>query len=153
MGQVFLLLVLVLNIKVISFKLYFECTNNVAEYEALIQGIKVIKKLEIKKVIIYGDSELVINQVKGVYQAKHPRMREYRNIVLDLQQDIPEYQFVVVPREQNAIVDALAVSTSLFKIPIHTNKKYDIEVKHRPVVLDNLKYWQVFEDDEQVEGS
>ena len=67
-----------------SFKLYFECTNNVAEYEALILGIKMIKKLEIKKVIIYGDLELVINQVKGVYQAKHPRMRAYRNIVLDL---------------------------------------------------------------------
>ena len=41
--------------KLFSFKLYFECTNNVAEYEALILGIKMIKKLEIKKVIIYGD--------------------------------------------------------------------------------------------------
>ena len=105
-----------------SFKLYFECTNNVAEYEALILGIKIIKKHEIKKVIIYGDSELVINQFKGVYQAKHPRMRAYRNVVLDLLQDIPEYQFVVVPREKNAIADALEVSASLFKIFIHPNK-------------------------------
>ena len=110
-----------------------------------------IKKLEIKKVIIYGDSELVINQVNGVYEAKHPRMRAYKNIVLDLLQGIPEYQFVVIPREQNAIADALAVSTSLFKIPIHPNKKYEIEVKHRPAVPDNIKYWQVFEDDKQVE--
>ena len=82
-----------------SFKLYFECNNNVVEYEALILGIKMIKKLEIKKVIIYGDSEIVINQVKGVYKAKHPRMRAYRNIVIDLLQDILEYQFVVIPRE------------------------------------------------------
>ena len=50
--------------------------------------------------MIYGDSELVINQVKEVYQAKHPRMRAYRNVVLELLQDIPEYQFVVVPREK-----------------------------------------------------
>lgn len=85
--------------KSFSFKLYFECTNNVAEYDALILGLKMIKKLEIKKVFIYGDLELVINQVKGVYQAKHPRMRAYRNVVLDLSQDIPESQFVVVPRE------------------------------------------------------
>ena len=133
--------------KKFSFKLHFECTNNVAEYEALILGIKMIKKLEIKKVIIYGDSELVINQVKGVYQAKHPRMRAYRNIVLDLLQDILEYQFVVVLREHNTIADALAVSDSLFKIPIHPNKKYEIEVKHRAAVPGNLKYWQVFEDD------
>jgi ribonuclease HI len=130
-----------------SFKLYFECTNNVAECKALILGIKMIKKLEIKKVIIYGDLKLVINQVKGVYQAKHPRMRAYRNVVLDLLQDILEYQFVVVPREQNAIADALAVSTSLLKFPIYPNKKYEIEVKHRPAVPDNSKYWQVFEHD------
>lgn len=38
--------------KIFSYKLYFECTNNVAEYEALILGIKIIKKIEIKKVII-----------------------------------------------------------------------------------------------------
>ena len=81
----------------------------------------------------------MINQVKGVYQAKHPRMRAYRNIVLDLLQDILEYQFVVIPREQNVIPYALAVSTSLFKIPIHPNKKYEIQVKHRLAVLDNLK--------------
>lgn len=127
--------------KSFSFKLYFECTNNVAEYEVLNLGINMIKKLEIKNVINYGDSKLVINQVKGVYQAKHPRMGAYRNIVLDLLQDIPEYQFVVVPREHNAIEDALAVSASLFKIHIHPNKKYEIEVKHRPAVPDNLKYW------------
>ena len=36
-----------------------------------------------------------------------------------------------------------AISSSLFKIPIHPNKKYGIEVKHRPAVPDNLKYWQV----------
>lgn len=101
-----------------SYKLYFECTNNVSEYEALILGIKMIKSLEIKKVSIYGDSELVINQVKGVYQAKNLRMRDYRNAILDLLQDIPEYQFVIIPREQNVIADALAVLTSLFKIPI-----------------------------------
>lgn len=94
---------------------------------------------------------MAINQVKGVYQAKHPRMRAYRNIDLDLLQDIPKYKFVVVPREHNAIADALAVSTSLFKIPIHPNKKYEIEVKHRLAVPNNLKYWQVFEDDKHVE--
>jgi ribonuclease HI len=73
----------------LSYKLYFDCTNNVVEYEALILGLKMIKELKIKKVSIYGDSELVINKVKGVYQAKHPKMRAYRNVVLNLLQDIP----------------------------------------------------------------
>ena len=74
-------------------------------------------------------------------------MRAYKNVVLDLLQHIPEYQFVTIPTEHNIIEDALEVSSSLFKIPIYPNKKYEIQVKHRPAVLDNLKYWKVFEDD------
>jgi hypothetical protein len=42
-------------------------------------------------------------------------------------------------------------SASLFKIPTFPNSKYEIEVKYRPGVPDNIKYWQVFEDDKRVE--
>jgi hypothetical protein len=45
----------------------------------------------------------------------------------------------------------LSTSSSFFKIPIFPNKKYEIKVKHRLVVPNNIKYWQVFEDDKQVE--
>ena len=131
-----------------SYKLYFDCMDNVAKYEALILGLKMIKELKIKKVSIYGDSKLVINLIKGIYQAKHPRMRNYRNVVLDLLQEIPEYQFVIVPRKQNVIANALIVLASLFKIPIYLNKKYEIQVKQKPAIPDNLKCWQVFEDDQ-----
>ena len=37
-------------------------------------------------------------------------------------------------------------------IPIHPNKKYIIEVKHRPAIPNNVKYWQVFEDDDHIES-
>jgi hypothetical protein len=37
-----------------------------------------------KRIVVHGYSELIINQVKGIYQAKHPILRAYRNIVLDL---------------------------------------------------------------------
>ena len=46
-----------------SYKFYFECTNNVAKYEALILGMKIMKELQAKRVHIYGDSKLVIKQV------------------------------------------------------------------------------------------
>jgi ribonuclease HI len=55
------------DIKLLSFKVYFECTNNVAEYEYLILGIKALKTMKFKKISIYGDSQLVIDQVRGVY--------------------------------------------------------------------------------------
>jgi ribonuclease HI len=123
------------NSKLCSYKLAFDCTNNMVEYEALILGLNTLKYLGEKKIYVHGDSELVINQVKGIYQTKHPRMRAYRNLVLDLLEKISEYNISVVPREQNPIADALATSASVFKIPIYPNKKYEIEVKHRPTIL------------------
>ena len=136
--------------KMFSYKLYFDCTNNVAEYEALVLGLKVLKDLQARKVYIYGDSELIINQVKGRYQAKHPRLRSYIDLVLDLLESFKEYHLSVIPRKENVIVDAMVVSSSVFKIPIYPNKKYEIEIKHRPVVPDNVYHWKFFDDDKQI---
>jgi ribonuclease HI len=44
--------------KLCSYKLTFECTNNMAEYEALILGLKVLKESGAKRIAVYGDSEL-----------------------------------------------------------------------------------------------
>ena len=52
---------------VYSFKLTFECTNNVDEYEALILGLNALKDLKSNRIDVYGDLELVINQVNGIY--------------------------------------------------------------------------------------
>jgi hypothetical protein len=120
------------------------------EYEALILGLGVLRDLRAEKIFVHGDSELLINQVKGTYQTKHPRMRAFRNLVLDLPEFFSKYNISLVPREQNPITDSLATSTSIFKIPIYPNKKYEIEVKHRQTIPDNVKYWQVFEDDKQI---
>ena len=77
-------------------------------------------------------------------------MRAYRNLVLDLLEGFKEYELLVIPRNQNIIVDALVVSTSVFKITIYTNRKYEIKVKYRPSIPDNVKYWQVFEHDSHI---
>jgi hypothetical protein len=97
------------------------------------------------------DSELVINQVKGTYQSKHPRLRAYKKLVLDLLEEFSEYEILAIPRGNNQIVDALDTSASVFKIPTFPNRKYEIEVKHRMTVPDNIKHWQVFENEKQVE--
>ena len=60
-----------------SYKLVFECTNNVAEYEALLLGLHALKELGARRVQFFGDSELVVNQVNENYQTRHPRMRSY----------------------------------------------------------------------------
>jgi hypothetical protein len=83
--------------KLFSYKLTFDCTNNMTEYEALILGLKVLKELGMDKIAVHGDFELIINQVKGIYQAKHPRMRAYRNLVLDLLGKFSKYNLSVIP--------------------------------------------------------
>ena len=85
--------------KMLSYKLYFDCTNNVAEYEALVFGLRALIDLQAKKIDIYGDFELVVKQVQGSYQAKHLRLRSYRNLVLDLLEGFREHQFTVILRK------------------------------------------------------
>jgi hypothetical protein len=64
-----------------SYKLDFKATNNVVEYEALILGLEATRKMQITKMVVFGVSELVVQQVKCSYQTRHPRMRAYRNKV------------------------------------------------------------------------
>jgi len=54
-------------------------------------------------------------------------------------QYFPEYQLYLIPRNQNVFTE-LDTLTSKCNIPFHPNKKYEIEVKHRPVVPDNIRY-------------
>ena len=85
-------------------------------------GLRALKDLQDNKIDIYGDSKLVIKQVQGSYQAKHPRSRSYRNLVLDLLEIFKEHQYIVIPRKENVTVDALAVSASVFQVPKYPSK-------------------------------
>ena len=138
------------SVRVCSYKLAFECSNNEAKYEALNVGLKILIKLNAKRISVYGDSELVIKQVRGEYQAKHPRMRAYRNAVLDILNLFSEYTLTCVPHTQNSIDDALAKVASSLKIPMNSSNKFEIHVKHHPTIPDNQRYWQVFQDDEEI---
>jgi hypothetical protein len=68
----------------LSYKLEFEITNNVAEYEALALGLRAAKDMGIEEVSVFGDAELIVNQIINLYQAKHPKLKTYRNEVWDL---------------------------------------------------------------------
>jgi len=138
------------NVRMSSYKLAFECSNNEAEYEALIAGLKILKKLRAKKFFVYGDSKLVIKQVKGEYHAKHPRMRAYHNVVLDILKTFTKYTLSLIPRIQNVIADSLATVVSMVNIPIHSNQKYSIHVKHHQTIPDNMRFCEVFWDDKQI---
>ena len=127
--------------KCFSYKLHFKCTNNVVEYEVLVLGLKVLKNLQVQRVNIQGDSELIIKQVQGEYQTKSPRLRLYRDLVLELVKGFKECKFSIIPRKENVEADSLAVSASLFQIPQNPKEKYQIEVRHKPSIPDNVDHW------------
>lgn len=136
--------------KLFSFKLHFKCTNNVAEYETLVLGLKVLKNIQVQRMNIQGDSYLIIKQVQGEYQTKNLRLRLYIDLVLELVKGFKECKFSIIPRKENAEADSLAVSASLFWIPQNPKEKYQIEVRDKPSIPDNVDHWQVFENDEQI---
>lgn len=119
-----------------------------AQYESLILGLEVLKRMNAQNIYVFGDSELVIKNVEGVYQTKDTRMRAYRNLVLDMLENFQAYTFMVKTREQNSIADSHVVSTNLLIIPMHSTEKYEVEIRHRPVIPDSITHWQVFEDDQ-----
>jgi len=80
-----------------------------------------------------------VHQVRNIYQANHPRLRTYRNEVWDLIDNFfLAFNISFVPREDNILVDSLAVSISNFKIPLPPKPKYDVEVKYRPSIPNNV---------------
>src|SRR5271156_872977 len=64
-----------------SYKLLFPCTNNIAEYDALTNRLKIAIEWRITELHIYGDSQLIINQFNHEYQIKHEKMVPYNKMV------------------------------------------------------------------------
>jgi ribonuclease HI len=97
-----------------AFRLQFECTNNEAKYEALIQGLTLSHQMEIIDLIVMGDSELVVNHIQKKYNIKKEILKAYATRVWDLIQTFNSFNITFIPREKNQKDDSLAVSTSLF---------------------------------------
>ncbi|GLJ23983.1 hypothetical protein SUGI_0456280 [Cryptomeria japonica] len=100
----------------LSYHLNFLCTNNIAEYEALIAGIKAALALNIKHIHIYGDSQLIIRQVTGIYQAKQDKLSQYKDLAISLLQNFDSYTMEPVPRKDNRHADAMACVASLVSL-------------------------------------
>ena len=60
-----------------SLRLDFPATNNEAEYEALLEGMAMVQRMGGKSIKLFSDSKLVVDQVKGEFEAKDERMRGY----------------------------------------------------------------------------
>ncbi|XP_031107639.1 uncharacterized protein LOC116012276 [Ipomoea triloba] len=108
-----------------AIRFHFKLSNNEAEYEALLNGLRLAAGLRAEKVRIRCDSKLVVGQVTGEYEANEGNMQRYRDAVLRTLREFEGYEIHQVPREQNADADMLSkLSTG---IPGHIRKIARVE--------------------------
>jgi ribonuclease HI len=82
-------------------------TNNVAEYRALLLGLRRARELGASEVEVVGDSELIAKQVQGIYKVKHAAMRPLYLEAMQAFRGFERWTIRTVPRAQNAHADAL----------------------------------------------
>ncbi|GJY80656.1 reverse transcriptase domain-containing protein, partial [Tanacetum coccineum] len=91
----------------------FDATNNEAEYEALIAGLRIAEQMGVKNLQANVDSRLVANQVNGTYVAKEADMIRYLEKVRTLTNSFKAFSIRQVPRSENKKVDALSKISSI----------------------------------------
>uniref|UniRef100_A0A2N9IJZ2 Uncharacterized protein n=1 Tax=Fagus sylvatica TaxID=28930 RepID=A0A2N9IJZ2_FAGSY len=110
-----------------SVRLQYPTTNNEAEYEALLTGLRIAKELGATRLRIQSDSQLIVGQVNGEYEAKEDRMTKYLKLVKNAMNWFDKVILLQVPREQNTGADAFAKLASSDEA---TNQH--IEVQYSP---------------------
>jgi len=83
-------------------------TNNVAEYRALITGLEKARELGAKKLLIRGDSELIVRQMTGAYRVKNPDLKELYEQAQHLLHQFDEARIEHNYRDKNTLADRLA---------------------------------------------
>ena len=106
----------------LSCRLNFQCSNNIVEYESLLLGLHLLKRLGAKRIKVHGDSELIIRQVNGEYNANQPRLRAHQNDVMDLLKTFEESKLIFVPRKRNIAAHNLAFAARTCLTPYETKE-------------------------------
>ncbi|KAH9327555.1 hypothetical protein KI387_007733, partial [Taxus chinensis] len=74
------------------------------------------KKLGIKNLQVFGDSELVANQVRGLNAIKNDLLKNYKSRIWDLMEDFEAFSIVSIPKKENEVVDRLAAVGETFDV-------------------------------------
>jgi ribonuclease HI len=89
-------------------------TNNQAEYKALILGLEKAVEFSITELCVFGDSQLVIKQVNGLYKVSSPQIKPLYEKVKELKRKFENVEFYHVYRDNNKRADKLANDALLY---------------------------------------
>jgi probable phosphoglycerate mutase len=82
-------------------------TNNVAEYRALVEGLRKAVELQVDDLEVVSDSELVVHQMRGEWKIKNEALRVLWGEAQALADQLAEVQYTAVRREHNELADRL----------------------------------------------
>ncbi|XP_024018687.1 uncharacterized protein LOC112090800 [Morus notabilis] len=125
----------------------FKASNNEAEYEALIVGLRLANHLKVKRLGIFSDSQLVVGQVNEEYQARGEKMGAYLRKVKEELVRFKSYEILQIPRAKNTNADALAKLASsrdsdiLGIVPIEELERPTIEEKIEALIIQIDEGW------------
>ncbi|XP_020192337.1 uncharacterized protein [Aegilops tauschii subsp. strangulata] len=106
-----------------------QASNNGAEYEALVHGLWLAKELGIRRILCFGDSDLVVQQCSGEWDARDPNMASNPFLVQKLSRFFEGCEFLHVPCAENEAADTLAkIASSRQSIP----SGISLEHLHKP---------------------
>lgn len=83
-------------------------TNNHAEYSGLITGLEMAIGLGIEALQVYGDSQLVVKQMRGEYNVNNPNLIVDYKAAKELEKKIKTIEYFNIPRKDNSRADELA---------------------------------------------
>ena len=89
-------------------QIHFDSSNNETEYEALLYGLRMAISLGVRRLMVYGDSDLVVNQVMKEWDVRNPTMTTYCNAVRKLEKKFEGLELHHVPRLKNQAAGELA---------------------------------------------
>ena len=127
-------------------RLRFLATNNEAEYEGILTGLRLEKALGVKRLLIQSDSKLVIEQIKGEYEAKEERMQKYLRLTKHLTREFDEVEFIQVLRKQNTLADEISKLASLEEEELSNNLAMEVQkhpnIEEAPTLtIQNANSW------------
>jgi ribonuclease HI/probable phosphoglycerate mutase len=89
-------------------QIHYKASNNGAEYEALIHGFRIAVSLSIKRLLAFGDSKVVIEQVNKEWDCVKDTMDAYCAEICKLEGHFEGIEFQHVPRSNNVVADILS---------------------------------------------
>jgi ribonuclease HI len=124
-------------------KLDFSCTNNIAEYEALLMGLWKLRAMRIRRAILKTDSQVISGHVDKSSKTRDPKLEKYLDIVRRLEASFEGFSVKNIPRGENEHADLLAKSAAQgLPLPselfFETIKAPSVELMERAVLAISL---------------